>query len=96
MPKDNEVLVTRGSDGRLRELTPEEKESFVPSVVFRELDEDEQKQFREWAHDNFEVDRRPNPLWHPIVREEWALLQEKADQLRKEGYPNGKTATGIE
>lgn len=88
-----QVLVTRGDDGRLRQLTDEEKRTYVPNLpnqLFRQLNEEEQKEFRAWAHEHFEVGRVPNPLWHPIVREEWAILQEKAEQLKKEGYPGGK------
>ncbi len=92
----DQVLVTRGEDGRLREMNPTEKEAFVPSdKFFRRLLPDEIDEFKAWAHKNFEVDKEASPLWHPVVREEWAMLQAKAEELRKEGYPGGKPATGI-
>jgi len=98
MAKDNTVLVTRGSDGKLRQLTSKEEESFVPNdQFFRKLSEeyDEEYLFKKWAMDNFEIDRPASPLWHPVVRQKWAELQATAEELRKEGYPDGKPATGI-
>jgi hypothetical protein len=62
----------------------------LPDKFFRNLLPEEIEEFRAWAIKNFRVDEPASPLWHPIVREEWDILQQKADQLRKEGYPNGK------
>jgi len=96
MDKDNTVLVMRGEDGKLRQLTSKEEESFVPNdQFFRKLSVEEEYQFKKWAMDNFVIDQPASPLWHPVVRAKWAELQATAEELRKEGYPGGKPATGI-
>jgi hypothetical protein len=43
--------------------------------MFKDLSPDEEKQFRQWARDNFKIDQEPNELWHPLVREEWAKIK---------------------
>jgi len=72
----------------------QEQARTLPDSFFKTLNPEEEKQFVDWAHEHFEVDTPPNNLWHPVVRREWAMLQEKAEQLKKEGYPGGKPFTG--
>ena len=42
--------------------------------LFRDLNEDEQVEFRQWARDNYEPFTEINVAWHPIVREECAKI----------------------
>ena len=44
--------------------------------LWKRLNRTEADEFRQWARDNFQPDTRPNATWHPVVREEWAKLQE--------------------
>ncbi len=46
--------------------------------LFRELDEKETKEFRQWARDNYRAGQPANECWHPIVRDEWFKLDKKA------------------
>ena len=45
---------------------------------FRHLNPDEEEQFRQWARDNFDPNIEPEPIWHPVVRDEWKKLVEAA------------------
>ena len=47
---------------------------FMPDNWFRELTPDEEEQFRQWARENFDPGTPASPLWHPVVRDEWAKL----------------------
>jgi hypothetical protein len=81
-------LVMRGADGRLRELTDDEKmnvvyDTTIPKMTFRELSPEEEASFREWARTNFKVNETPDPRWHPVVRDEWTKLQAQSDPLMK-------------
>lgn len=42
--------------------------------MFRELTPDEENEFRQWARDNYDPDTKVNPLWHPVVRDEWGRI----------------------
>lgn len=44
-------------------------------MLFKDLTLDEEKQFRQWAHENFKIDQEPNELWHPVIRWEWAKIK---------------------
>jgi hypothetical protein len=46
---------------------------------FRQLNEQEEKEFIKWANDNFKPDMEVNPTWHPIIRKEIAKLQSEYD-----------------
>jgi hypothetical protein len=39
--------------------------------MFKELTASEEVRFRDWARTNFDGSEA-NPLWHPVVRDEWA------------------------
>lgn len=43
----------------------------APDFIFKTLEPDEEKVFRQWAHDNWEPNKEPDSYWHPVVREEW-------------------------
>lgn len=42
--------------------------------LFRHLDPAEEETFRQWARDHFDPKVEPEPIWHPVVRDEWAKL----------------------
>jgi hypothetical protein len=44
--------------------------------MFRELNAEEEQSFRQWARDNFKPKTPANPVWHPVIRDEWAKLLE--------------------
>jgi hypothetical protein len=44
-------------------------------MQFRELTKEEEEQFREWAREHWAPNIEPSPLWHPIVRDEWAKIK---------------------
>jgi len=50
-------------------LSPE-----AEAVLFRELGPEEVEEFRQWARDNHDYQAELNPVWHPIIRDEWFKL----------------------
>jgi len=52
--------------------------------MFKELNEAEEQEFRQWARDNWTLGDEINQLWHPVVREE---IQRMIDENKeKEWY----------
>lgn len=47
----------------------------MDNSFFRELNEHEQAEFKQWANDNFVPNMDVSPVWHPVVRVELARLQ---------------------
>ena len=46
--------------------------------IHRDLDPEEEKEFREWARTNFNPDNdKINPVWHPVVVKECEKMQEE-------------------
>lgn len=45
--------------------------------MWRELDETEEQEFRQWARDNYQPGQPIEKLWHPVVRDECALINEE-------------------
>ena len=45
--------------------------------LFRELNEEEVKEFKQWARDNYKPFTEISSAWHPIVREECELMNEE-------------------
>ncbi len=39
-------------------------------IPFRELDSDEEKEFREWARKNYKTGDNIDIAWHPVVQDE--------------------------
>lgn len=39
-------------------------------TMYRELSKEEQKEFRQWARENYTIGDTINPIWHPIVKDE--------------------------
>jgi hypothetical protein len=55
----------------------------LPFPMFRALDSVERESFAQWARDHWTPATTPNPLWHPVVRNEWTRLDR--DALRETG-----------
>jgi hypothetical protein len=45
--------------------------------LFRELNEEEVKEFKQWARDNYVLGTDINTVYHPVVQEECALMNEE-------------------
>jgi hypothetical protein len=37
---------------------------------FRDLDDSEEKEFRQWAHENYGPGTEIKSVWHPVIQEE--------------------------
>jgi hypothetical protein len=42
----------------------------LPENLFRDLNDAEEKEFRQWARDNYIPDSPISGAWHPVVRNE--------------------------
>ena len=42
--------------------------------LFRNLDETEEKEFRQWARDNYKRMEPISGVWHPVVQDECAKM----------------------
>lgn len=42
--------------------------------IFRELSDDEEREFRRWAREHFLPTDPINETWHPVVRDECLLI----------------------
>lgn len=54
-------------------------------MLFKTLNQDEEKSFREWAHENYKKGDPINEVWHPVVREECELMNSRwtdEDQIK--------------
>jgi hypothetical protein len=65
---------------------PSSTESELPDSFFRKLPDDEEKEFRQWARENYVPGTRINPTWHPVVRQECNLINTGVN-------PGGKVET---
>lgn len=52
------------------------------SSLFKDLTPEEQKEYRQWARDNYEPGMEVNPVWHPIVRDEIELIKKEQVSLK--------------
>lgn len=57
----------------------------LPDEFFRKLSPGDEKVFREWAREHFEPGGEANPVWHPVVRDEWEKLQKKWEEEHEQG-----------
>lgn len=48
------------------------------SGFFRDLSVQEETEFRQWARDNHTPGAPVNQLWHPVVRDECATIDQEA------------------
>jgi hypothetical protein len=47
--------------------------------LFRKLSEQEQKEFRQWARDNYKPYDPINGVWHPVIQEECTEINRQAE-----------------
>jgi hypothetical protein len=45
--------------------------------LFRELSPEEEKEFRQWARDNYEPFSEINGVWHPVVQDECVKINKE-------------------
>jgi len=45
--------------------------------MFRELNEQEQKEFKQWAHDNYAAHTKIEKIWHPMIQKECSKINAK-------------------
>jgi len=59
--------------------------------MFRELSPEEEKEFRQWARDNFTPMRdNINRVWHPVVQDECEImcLEYRRELIKEAGKQN--------
>lgn len=54
--------------------------TLLPDYYFRQLDDNEQKEFRQWARDNYQPGTLVSGLWHPIVQNECHKMNMESKQ----------------
>jgi len=47
--------------------------------LFRDLTEDEEKDFRQWARDNYKPYTDIRGVWHPVVQDECRKINEETE-----------------
>jgi hypothetical protein len=52
--------------------------------LHRELSSDEKESFKKWARKNWKIDEKVNPIWHPVVVNECAVMLD--EEIRKSTY----------
>jgi hypothetical protein len=64
---------------------------------FRQLDEKETEEFRQWARDNYQPGDEIKEVWHTVVREECARINEgqHEDPNVPEGYTRVDSDEGV-
>ena len=48
--------------------------------LFRELTAKEEREFRQWARDNYQAFEPISGVWHPVVQDECRKINEQWDQ----------------
>jgi hypothetical protein len=49
----------------------------MPDWMFRQLDDEEEQEFRQWARQNWTPDQEIDEIWHPVIRDECRKMQEE-------------------
>lgn len=47
------------------------------STLHRDLDDNEEQEFRKWARDNFNVLNNIEAFWHPVIKQECQIMIEQ-------------------
>lgn len=47
------------------------------SPLYRDLDDIEEQEFRQWARDNFNVMNKIESHWHPVIKQECQIMIEQ-------------------
>jgi len=45
--------------------------------LFRTLDESEEKEFRQWARDNYKTGEEIRSIWHPSIQDECGKINQE-------------------
>lgn len=64
----------------LDERYPTAREPALLSDLFRRLDSKEEREFRQWARENWKPGMEISSLWHPVVRDEIRKMQEELNE----------------
>lgn len=75
----------------------EDEKDELPDEFYRDLDNEEEKEFRQWARDNFNpaVDSI-NPAWHPVIRVECRCMIEEYKGDQYDDFAHGRRFDGSE
>lgn len=65
-------------EDRIEDDNMEANEVLSQDTAFRELDSDEENQFRKWARDNHKPGGEISSVWHPVVRNECYKMDREA------------------
>lgn len=52
--------------------------------IFRDLNEEEEVEFRQWARDNYEPFSEVSTIWHPVVRDECIKINKEISDIVEE------------
>lgn len=59
------------------------KTDIVP--MFRDLDDNEEQEFRQWSRENYEPGSKIEAFWHPVVQDECHKInQERREDEKRE------------
>lgn len=72
----------------------EEGKTDTSPSMHRDLNELEQREFRQWARTNYTPGDTINSTWHPVVREECAEINAEAEIEKKGGKPRRGNSGG--
>lgn len=48
--------------------------------MFRDLNLEEEKEFRQWARENYKPGDEINSVWHPVVRDECEKINQENEK----------------
>lgn len=68
--------VLQGNKQEFSEALENIDKSFEDDSAFRNLAEEEACEFRKWAQENYEPGEPISSIWHPVVRNECALMNQ--------------------
>jgi hypothetical protein len=55
-------------------------------MLFRGLTKEEEKEFKQWAQDNYKPGEPIRTLWHPVIQEECEIINKKNKQDEKQVF----------
>jgi len=64
-------------------------DNVVSLKLHRDLAAEEEKEFREWARENWEIGDPVNSLWHPTVVQECAIILDEHVRANTQKYDAG-------
>lgn len=66
------------------------------SFLFRDLSDEEAKEFRMWTRNNYKRGEVINPVWHPVVQDECKIMNDESGSFDEvtEGLPGDPSDYG--